>query len=259
MTFFRKAMNRLGLPLAALSLVGGMIVSGVAADKTEPVAQKPTPEPSPAPSAAPARAAQDSGCISNASAIEDIRSQREALETSKKALSLREEELKAREAALTEELKKLEAIRDEIARTEARRTQESEERVTRLVELLETMNPRAGSQMLATLDEELAVRAMGRLAPQKLAKLMNVMDAGRSSHLAERMAGVVRARRAETSPSNGGAEATPKSTKGGEENVGQNANSNKQVVRSTNGQSDGGSGGSAGSGEAPVGEAGKGR
>lgn len=167
------------------------------------------------------------GCIANAAAIEDLRLRREEIEAKQKELTTKEAELKAREKALEDQIKSLEQIRDDIAKTDAARKKENEEKVTKLVETFETMSPKAAAQLLSNVEESLAVAAIARISTQRLAKIMNVMEPGRSSRLAEILAGVVRAR---NTLSRDKAEATASSTKGGEKNDGQNI---KQQQRNT--------------------------
>jgi flagellar motility protein MotE (MotC chaperone) len=128
------------------------------------------------------------------SAVDELRRQRDAIDLKQKELASKELELKARERALDEELKKLKDTRDEISKIDDSRKKENEEKVAKFVETLETMSPKASSQLLGSIDESLSVAAIARMSTAKLAKIMNVMDPAKSSKLTELMAGVVRAR-----------------------------------------------------------------
>lgn len=179
--------------------------------------------------ARPADAA-GSACITSPVAVEDLNQQREKLQAREKELAAKEAELKALEQAVNEEFKKLDQARSDIAKIEGLKKKENQEKVAKIVETLETMSPKPASALLSSLDEPLAVTAMEQMSTQKLAKIMNIMEAGRSSRLTELLAGVVRARGAtlaavsvgRLSPSNDGAATAKSSVKGGEENDGQN-------------------------------------
>ncbi|MEK6705089.1 MAG: hypothetical protein AABZ06_04825 [Bdellovibrionota bacterium] len=134
-------------------------------------------------------------CLAGTAAVEDMQRSRENLEKFEKELAVRKTELESREKAVEEELKKLEAARNEIIQMDQARKKENEARVGKVIELLESMSPKSASQLLASLDDELAVAAMGKMVTVKLAKIMNIMEPSRSSKLSEILAGVARARR----------------------------------------------------------------
>jgi flagellar motility protein MotE (MotC chaperone) len=183
------------------------------------------------------------GCLADNATLQDLRRQKNELEASKKEMIAKEAELKAREQALNDEMKKLAEARDDIAKIDGSRKKENEAKIAKLVETVESMNPKAASALVASLDETLAVATMARLSTLKLAKMMNVMDPSRSTKLSELMAGVVRAKRgASRSQSDDGAVATNERThqngragdpvKGGEKENGkdqQASNSNRTV------------------------------
>ncbi|MEK6578213.1 MAG: hypothetical protein AABZ55_03220 [Bdellovibrionota bacterium] len=166
-------------------------------------------------------------CIASSSAVEDIQKRKQELEAKQKDLANRESEIKARELALFEEIKKLERMREQIAGIDQARKAENDTRVKKVVETLETMSPKAASVLLGGLDEMLAVAAMAQISTGRLAKILNIMEPGRSSRLTELLAGVVRARGQSASQAVANAsidvsETANKSIKGGEKNDGTN-------------------------------------
>jgi flagellar motility protein MotE (MotC chaperone) len=170
---------------------------------------------------------QASNCIVDPSALEDMKLKREEMVNRTREIEERDAELAAREKALNEELAKLQEIRAQITAQEQINSKQNEEKVAKLVETLEAMSGKAAAQLISTMDETLAVAAITRLSTPKLAKIMNTMEAGRSSRLVETMAGVVRARKSESASS--GAAATTRapsqaagSEKGGTKNDGKN-------------------------------------
>ena len=52
------------------------------------------------------------------------------------------------------------------------------------------MSPKTAAKVLAGLEDSLAVLSMSQMDTPHLAKIMNNMDAARSSHLSELLAGV---------------------------------------------------------------------
>jgi flagellar motility protein MotE (MotC chaperone) len=220
-----KKMTRLrGILFVLLAAVsgGGALVSVLAEEKREeakPAERAPAQDSTDTAVVAAMLRDQGEGCLVDAAALDDMRIKREELLTKTKWLAEREAELLAKEKALKDEMEKLQLIREEIGLVDAARRKENEERVAKLVETFELMSAKSAAQMLSSLDETLAVSTIGRMSTQKLAKILNVMETGRSSRLAESLAGVVRARRAQAAQAAANAEAvTAKNGKGGEEN-----------------------------------------
>ena len=153
-------------------------------------------------------------CAADETVIDDLRKQKSLLDQRMKEMAQKETDLKSREAALDEELKKIEIVRDEIKAASGVVDSRSEEKITKLVETFESMSPKAGAQIMANLDERLAVQSMTRLSSVKLGKILSAMDPKKSTSLSELMAGVVRARHSTTS--HGVAETTGIIRNGGE-------------------------------------------
>jgi flagellar motility protein MotE (MotC chaperone) len=169
------------------------------------------PEASPTPSAAGAASAKDEvdfekGAGGNsdsastapavngeeclpAQALTDMNQRKKSLDDREAALAAREQEIANREKAVEERLKEVQAQRAELEKVQAERTKEHEEKVARTVEILESMTPKAASQLISTTDEKLAVEAIGRMSTAKVSKIMNLMDPKRSVRLMELLAG----------------------------------------------------------------------
>ncbi len=161
-------------------------------------------------------------CVSSLG-LEDLKKRREELELRSSELESKDKELKQRERAMEEELKRIEGIRVEVAKLTGAIKKENEEKVAKLVETFEAMSPKASAQMLANIDEGLAVAAMSRMSTLKLSKVMNVMEPKRATRLTELLAGVISARAPSETSSNGESGrggSNRKSVKGGEENDG---------------------------------------
>lgn len=137
---------------------------------------------------------ESGSCLTDPSVLDELRAQRESLGKAQKELAVKEQELKEREKAMAEELKKVQAIRDEINKTDELRKKQNEEKVAKVIETMSTMSPKASAKVLAELDNALAVEVLIKMDTAKLAKIMNLLDPKRASELTEILAGVTRAR-----------------------------------------------------------------
>lgn len=127
-------------------------------------------------------------CILDEASIEAFRKQRDELALKEKQLAEKGNELSARETAVAEELKKLQAIKAEIAGMTAQQASEKEAQVQRVVEALEKMSPKAAAPMLTKMEEELVAIALERVTALKMAKILSAMDAEKSAKIATRLA-----------------------------------------------------------------------
>jgi len=172
---------------------------------------------------------KSTGCLTDEASIKDFQDVKRALAKKEQELKQREEEIAAKETALQDELKKLDEIRDEIKQVQLLGDSKKEEKISKLVETFESMSPKAAAAIVGTIDERLAVEAMSRLSSAKLGKILAAMDPAKSGNLAEKLAGVVRAKTRSSASID--VAATTKSVKGGEEN-GNRTKSSTDAVRS---------------------------
>jgi flagellar motility protein MotE (MotC chaperone) len=133
---------------------------------------------------------QGTECLVDNVVLDDLKRAKEELDERNKDIASKEAELKAREKAISEELQKLEKVRDDIAHNGEQKAKENQARVTKLVETFLTMSPKSAAKVLAGLDDSLAVLSISQMDTLRLAKIMNNMDPRRSSHLSELLAGV---------------------------------------------------------------------
>lgn len=219
---------------AVSALMGGWLISGLSNSAEESYAEETKTEvkseektETASETATPVKAKNTSqsrkNCIVDESAIADMQNQREELSNKVKEFEKREIDLAAREKAISEELKKIEAVRDEIKQIKATQISKNEEKVAKLVETMESMSPKAAAGIVANLDEGLAVEAMSRLSSLKLSKILAAIDPKKSSHLAEALVGVARTKDS-TTTSRDVAEATLQ--KGGNEDANRKQSNN---------------------------------
>lgn len=179
------------------------------------------------------------GCLVDESAIEDIQNARREISSREQAVKKLELEIQAKEKALKEELARIEAVKEEIKQLNQVTVSQNEEKIAKLVETFESMSPKSAAQVVANIDENLAVESMKRLSSGKLGKILSALDPKKSAVLTERMAGVVRAPNRETASKApvvttaalDGAAATALSVKGGEENGNRKQQSTSDTLR----------------------------
>lgn len=146
------------------------------------------------------KAEDSSGCLVSAAAIEDLQKSREELNLKQKDLVAKDAELSLREKSISEEMKKLEMIRDGIEQVQGAKKKEQEEKVSKLMETVLSMNPKSAAKLLDTVNDDLAVRVISQMDTPKLAKIMNIMEPARASRLSEMLTGVSKTKRAPIVP-----------------------------------------------------------
>lgn len=104
-------------------------------------------------------------------------------------LSEREKALQRREQDLDDKIRKLESLRASIRGEMDEQKKNNEERVLKLVSVMETMSPKSASGVLETIDDGLAVEVLKRIETKRMAKILNIMDKNRSAKLSELMTG----------------------------------------------------------------------
>jgi flagellar motility protein MotE (MotC chaperone) len=179
-------MNPRILPyLAALAFISAPVVMGVAETKTETKTEAKGEVAAEVKAAPPKKSGE---CLASQEIIEDLESREKKLLERETALKEKEKELQAQAAAIKEELSKLESKKgdDQAARQKAIAARE--EQVNKLMETFEGMSPKAAAQVLAGVEEELAVMALSRLTSVKAGKVLSNLKAEKSARLSELMA-----------------------------------------------------------------------
>lgn len=179
-----------------LWIVATALLSGViyvwAEDAPAPAATQAAAQAEAAPATKPAEPvlSRDDQCLADPAVVGDLKSQRDLLLKRNQEFEKREEELKARETALAEQIAKLETLRKEVVGLEDTQRTANEERVAKMVAAVEKMSPKNAAQMITQMEEPVAVDTMSKLSVEKLAKVMNSMEPEKSSRLSMLMAGV---------------------------------------------------------------------
>ena len=159
------------------------------ATKTESHAAAPAEAPAVVKSMEPVLS-RDDQCLADPAVVGDLKAQRDLLLKRNQEFEKREEEIKARENALAEQIAKLEALRKEVVGLEDTQKAANEERIAKMVAAVEKMNPKNTAQIIVQIKEPIAINTMSKLSVEKLAKVMNSMEPAKSSRLSMLMAGV---------------------------------------------------------------------
>jgi len=125
----------------------------------------------------------------NANYIEYLEQRKKTLDDKEKTLSELEEKLQEEKLALEKKVQDLEAARREIASKLESRVQEDEERLKKLVDMYSNMKPQSAAQVIATLDEELAIGVLKRMKKQDAGNVLNFMNPEKAKKLSEKYAG----------------------------------------------------------------------
>ncbi len=178
-------MNRLPLFLALLAFASVPFAIGIAEDKT---ATKEESKEVAVEKLSPAASVAATECLASEEVIRDLEVREKKIKQKEEALAEKEKELAAQQLAIKEEMNKLEARQGEIQSLKAKELAANEEKVSKLIETLETMSPKAAAGVLGGVDEELAVTALSRLTSVKAGKILSNLKNDKSSRLSELMA-----------------------------------------------------------------------
>jgi flagellar motility protein MotE (MotC chaperone) len=129
-----------------------------------------------------------SECIASEEVIADLEAREEKLKQREEALKEHEKEVAAQEASVKEEVSKIEQKRADLQSTHEKELAAHEEQVNKLIETFEGMSPKAAAGVMAGIDDELAVLALGKLTSVKAGKILANLKPEKSAHLSEMMA-----------------------------------------------------------------------
>jgi flagellar motility protein MotE (MotC chaperone) len=100
-----------------------------------------------------------------------------------------EEKLQLEKLALGKKVEELEIKRRDIASKLEGRVQEDEESVKKLVDMYSNMKPQSAAQVIASLDDELAINILKRMKKQEAGSILNYMPPQKAKLLSEKYTG----------------------------------------------------------------------
>jgi flagellar motility protein MotE (MotC chaperone) len=118
-------------------------------------------------------------------ALQEIEERKTSLDLREKQLSERARDLEIQEKLLKEKLKKMEDLNKKMAERLDSFKKDHEQRITKLVNVVEGMKPEAAARYVEALDPDLAVEILARIKEQKASKILNLVDKKMSARLTE--------------------------------------------------------------------------
>lgn len=138
-------------------------------------------------------------CVEPSALSEEDLSHFKRLSDRKKELDLREQELNALEEELHKQrdevearIVKLDSIRGDISTVLKDRVEVDEERVKTLVEFYSNMKPKQAADIVANLNEDLAVEVLGKMKKKNAAEIMNLLPPEKARTISEKFTGYKR-------------------------------------------------------------------
>ena len=121
--------------------------------------------------------------------FEKLRERKAQLDLREKELNELEEELQKQKVEIEARIRQLEELRGQIATILKERIEVDQEKVNKLVETYSNMKPKQAAEILAGVDEDLAVEVLGKMKKKNAAEIMNLLQADKARTLSEKFAG----------------------------------------------------------------------
>ena len=124
--------------------------------------------------------------ISNKGLVElsnELIKKEEEIKLAEMELKKREDALKLTEEDLSKKFKEFEKSRTEFIGCLTKNEQEEKKRITHMVSTVSGMKPKNAAEVLSVQDADIAVKILGRLKSEKVAKIFNLMDKEVSARL----------------------------------------------------------------------------
>ncbi len=118
-------------------------------------------------------------------AIQEMDKRKVALDAREREIDEKARALDVQEKILREKLKKMEELNQKMAERLDAYKKEHEERVTKIVNVVESMKPQSAAEYVENLDPNLAVELLSRLQVTKAAKILNLVDKKKGARLSE--------------------------------------------------------------------------
>jgi len=107
-------------------------------------------------------------------------------------LTALEEELHKQKKEIEERISKLETIRQDVASVLKERVEVDEQRVATLVDFYSNMKPKQAAEIMASLNEDLAVEVLGKMKKKNAADILNLLEPAKARAISEKFTGYKR-------------------------------------------------------------------
>ena len=165
-------MKQILFMLFALGLVGSILASAVAQDVAAPAQQM-----------AGLNSVEPQDCDSVMSVL--LQKKKESLDRRERSIKARESDIQAAEARITEELAKLEQVRNEMRQAMQDLDAQQLEEVERLVKMFEKMRGKKAAAILEETEREVAVEVLRRMREKQAGEALSAMTPDVAAELAE--------------------------------------------------------------------------
>ncbi len=118
--------------------------------------------------------------------LRQLRQRALEMDARERLVEQREAAAKQAEAAIAVDLRRVEEIRDEIAKMLGRADVASKENVASLAKMVDAMKAKEAAPMLAGMDDDVALEILQKLKPKQAAKILGAMDAKTAQRLGDR-------------------------------------------------------------------------
>lgn len=137
----------------------------------------------------PDRPAEVATVNEDLSHLDKLRERKTGLDQREKELNELEEELQKQKSEIEARIKHLEDLRAQITTVLKDRVEVDQEKVMKLVETYSNMKPKQAAEILAGVDEDLAVEVLGKMKKKNAAEIMNLLEPAKARTLSEKYAG----------------------------------------------------------------------
>ncbi len=117
--------------------------------------------------------------------IKELETRKVSMEAKERELEERARSLDIQEKILKEKLKKMEELNGKMAERLEKYKKEHEERVSKVVTVVEGMKPQSAAEYLENLDPQLAVEILSRINVKNASKILNLVDKKKGARLSE--------------------------------------------------------------------------
>lgn len=128
--------------------------------------------------------------MKNASVYEALKEKRNELEKKERDLARLEEDLQNQKVEIEKQLKELEKMRREISSVLDKKVKADQSSVDKLVGMYSGMKPQNAANILTQINEELAIKVLGKMKKPNAAAILNFMEPKKAQELSERFAGL---------------------------------------------------------------------
>ena len=128
--------------------------------------------------------------MKNASVYKALKNKRRELEKKERRLAQLEEELQIQKKEIERQLAEMQEMRKNISAKLDKKVETDRESIEKLVGVYASMKPANAAIILSNLEENLAVKVLGKLKKQNAAAILNFIDPKKAQVLSEKFTGI---------------------------------------------------------------------